>query len=316
MFKIEKDSNEVIDVLLDGHSVEILYVDGDYVHAECPLEALGKVKPSDLPSELAVHVHDSSGFGTYLFYELVVSHDGDRCVVDFLCHQPNKYWEHRWGLATFLAAVIEQADSEGGIEVLDSELEDDWKRLELRLPCDTSRSLRDNAALLASRLKTLIHHAEIALAGFIWKKEYETDEKAFCTEVLAPLLRRMGFKFVSYQHGTDEYGRDFTFSELTPFGDYRHYGLQAKAGDISGGNNSQIDGIIGQLKDAFEMPYTALGSKEARYISTFVVGISGRFTANAKEKIVQKVPKGVIGSVLFLDRERIMELIDQYWHTH
>jgi hypothetical protein len=45
----------------------------------------------------------------------------------------------------------------------------------------------------------------------------------------------MGFLFVRYTHGKKEYGKDFTFSELTPFGDHRHSGLQAKAGDISGG---------------------------------------------------------------------------------
>jgi hypothetical protein len=46
-----------------------------------------------------------------------------------------------------------------------------------------------------------------------------------------------------------------------------------------------------------------------------VVAISGRFTANAKEKIVYKLPKGLVGSVLFLDREPILELIDRYWSS-
>jgi hypothetical protein len=57
-------------------------------------------------------------------------------------------------------------------------------------------------------------------------------------ELVYPLLRRMGFLLVRYTHGKKEYGKDFTFSENTPFGTHRHYGLQAKAGNISGGVNA------------------------------------------------------------------------------
>jgi hypothetical protein len=61
------------------------------------------------------------------------------------------------------------------------------------------------------------------------------------------------------------------------------------------------------------MPYYELGSKDPRYISTFIIAISGRFTENAREKIVEKMPKGLIGSVYFLDRERIAELVERFW---
>ena len=55
-----------------------------------------------------------------------------------------------------------------------------------------------------------------------------------------------------------------------------------------------MDELIGQATDAFSMPYYELGSGDPRYISSFVVAISGRFTANAKEKIVYKLPKGAL----------------------
>jgi hypothetical protein len=109
----------------------------------------------------------------------------------------------------------------------------------------------------------------------------------------------MGFLFARYTHGKKEYGKDFTFSELTPFGTYRHYGLQAKAGDVKGSVNAAIDELLGQVQDAFAMPYYELGSRDPRYISTFVIAISGSFTENAREKIVEKMPKGVVGSVYF-----------------
>jgi hypothetical protein len=106
---------------------------------------------------------------------------------------------------------------------------------------------------------------------------------------------------------------NFRFSEITPFGNHRHYGLQAKAGDIKGGVNAPIDELLGQISDAFAMPYYEIGSKELRYISKFIIAISGSFTENARDKIVEKMPKGVVGSVYFLDRERITELVERYW---
>jgi hypothetical protein len=61
------------------------------------------------------------------------------------------------------------------------------------------------------------------------------------------------------------------------------------------------------------MPYHELGSNDRRFISTFVIAISGNFTENAREKIVENIPGNLFGSVWFLDRTRIDELIDRYW---
>ena len=50
-------------------------------------------------------------------------------------------------------------------------------------------------------------------------------------------------------------------------------------------------------------------------MSAFIVAISGRFTENAREKIVEKIPKGIIGSVYFIDRELLLELIERHWQA-
>ena len=105
-----------------------------------------------------------------------------------------------------------------------------------------------HASVLAATadLQVLIHAAEVALSGLPWKDEYATKEDAFCRQLLHPLLRRMGFVSVRYTHSKREYDKDFTSSELTPFGHFRHYGLQAKAGDVSGGVNAAIDELLGR----------------------------------------------------------------------
>jgi hypothetical protein len=123
----------------------------------------------------------------------------------------------------------------------------------------------------------------------------------------------MGYIDVRYRHGTKEYGKDFTFSEQTKFGNLRHFGLQAKAGNLRGNVNADIDEIIGQLNDAFSMSYHEISANETRQISTFIVAISGQYTDNAKDKIIQKIPRHFLGSVYFIDRDKTIELIEKYW---
>lgn len=126
----------------------------------------------------------------------------------------------------------------------------------------------------------------------------------------------MNFLSVKYNHGINEYGKDYTFTELTPFGDLRYYGLQAKAGNIDGGNRSKVDEIISQIEDAFSMPFYDLNSKEEKYISILIIAISDKYSANAKQKIINKIPKGIIGSTYFLDKENIEELIEKFWYIN
>jgi hypothetical protein len=311
--RILRDSHGDIEEVTVGDSLaEILDVDAN-ITARCDLPQLETVTADDFPEDLILQTSSSDGLETYLFHEIeIVSNDG-KPSVRFICHHPNKYWEGRWGLATYLGAIRDEVSHCDEIAVEDIDLEDDWKLLALGSSIDAQRPIGEQIREKAKLVREVIGTAEISLEGMRWRPDYENNESLFCTEVLSPLLRRMGFVSVRYLHGVREYGKDFTFSEVSPFSHLRHYGLQAKAGDISGEVNSAIDEIIGQAKDAFAMPYYELGSREPRYISTFVVAISGKFTANAKEKIVHKLPSGLIGSVYFLDRENIIELIDRHW---
>lgn len=303
-----------VSVLLGSTPLGVLdLLEGGRVMVECDAGLLASASFKAFPSEVILRIHSADGFGTFLFHEAEICRDvAGTLVAEFICHHPNKYWEGTWGLATLLGAIRDQVPHHLGVTVGDIELDDDWKRLSLRVPIDEGAALPSLQAK-AGLLQKMTREAEIALGGIRWKPEYTKNERAFCEEVLAPLLRRMGFLSVRYTQGAREFGKDFTFSELTPFGFLRHYGLQAKADDVSGNVNSSIDELVGQADDAFKMPYIEIGSTEPRYISTFVIAISGRFTSNAKEKIVHKVPKGLHGSILFLDRESILELVERYW---
>jgi hypothetical protein len=52
------------------------------------------------------------------------------------------------------------------------------------------------------------------------------DESEFRERLIKPLLNRLGFYGVSEQHGTQEFGKDFVFSELHRLGGTRHYAAQ------------------------------------------------------------------------------------------
>jgi hypothetical protein len=312
MFEV-KQAHEQLSAFVSGEELEILDVTDDHVLAECSVEDLVSEQAQPIPANLQIQIRSEDGFGTFFFHELMLLHDPQGIRLAFSSYTPNKYWEGQYGLATFLGAIRDQVGHYDNWKVTDIELEDDWKNITLERLIASGDSLYQSILTAAADLNEIIHSAEIALSGLAWKDVYSTDEDAFCRELLHPLLRRMGFVFVRYAAGRKEYGKDFTFSELTPFGDYRHYGLQAKAGDVSGGVNSAIDELIGQIADAFAMPYYEIGSKDPRFISTFIIAISGKFTENAREKIVEKTPKGLIGSVYFLDRERIAELVERYW---
>jgi hypothetical protein len=313
MIEVVRSDGGDLAVFIGKNEVEIQDADDEHVLAECNLDDLDGEQAQAFSSELDLEIRSENGFGTFLFHEAHLSATTDGVTLSFHCHTPNKYWEGQYGLATYLAAIRDEVSHRDNWKVVQIELEDDWKSITVERTLSFGDPLKASILAAAADLERVLHAAEISLSGLPWSDEYLTNEDRFCRELLHPLLRRMGFLFVRYTHGNREYGKDFTFSESTLFGHYRHYGLQSKAGDVSGGVNAAIDELLGQISDAFAMPYYDLGSKEPRYISTFIIAISGRFTANAKEKIAEKMPKGVLGSVYFLDRESITELVERYW---
>lgn len=144
-----------------------------------------------------------------------------------------------------------------------------------------------------------------------WLKVFEKNEAVFSKKLLLPLLQKLGYHNVRYTHGILEFGKDFIFSEYTRFNEEIHFGMQVKAGDLKGNVKSEIEEIISQVKDAFDMPFHKLGDKSEFYISIFIVVISGKFTQNAKMKIRQKLNRGYTGKVFFWDKEKIIELMNK-----
>lgn len=238
----------------------------------------------------------------------------------FVLKLPGTY--KQWSYDYFARRLVKQANQAGIVS--------DWQGSLYRntltaesiqfeyIPDSTlSVPLREVIVQALNRLEIIIQETEIIITGGPeWKPEYETDEDAFCREILEPLLRRMGYRDVRYTGGVkgNEQGRDFVFSEMTRFEDFLYYAVIVKPGNIGGGYASKIDEIISQLDDAITLRYDEPGSVSV-HISIFIVAISGRFTERAEDKMREKMPKkGIpVGSVYFWDKAKILSLIQRYW---
>jgi len=106
-----------------------------------------------------------------------------------------------------LDAIRDEVSHCDEIAVEDIDLEDDWKLLVLGTSTDAQRPIGEQIREKAKLIREVIGTAEISLEGMRWRPDYETSESLFCTEVLSPLLRRMGFVSVRYLHSVREYGR-------------------------------------------------------------------------------------------------------------
>lgn len=139
------------------------------------------------------------------------------------------------------------------------------------------------------------------------------DEAEFREKFVKPLLNRLGYYGVSEQHGTQEFGKDFVFSELHRLGGMRHYAAQVKH-EARINQGASVDGLLTQVRQAFARPFKRPDSPRECYVSAVYVFNSGEITANAKEQLLSELQRERYGdNVHFLDGERLDALNE--WAT-
>lgn len=173
-------------------------------------------------------------------------------------------------------------------------------------------SINDHIDEFRDEVIALMQKVKLQLTGRSWREEWNADERLFSKELIEPLLRAMKYDAVRNIHGSGEFGKDILCREFDKFGTERWLGIQLKAGDITGEVNSIVDVIIGQINDAFAIPFEDGASRSLKRISLFYVMCSGRITDNARTKIWSKIPNNLVGSVTFLDRQDLEGLIERH----
>lgn len=133
------------------------------------------------------------------------------------------------------------------------------------------------------------------------------SEEVFTMYYVIPALEKNGMKNVYYTHGIEEYGRDVVYQFYDNFGQLRYGSAQVKKGNISGNANGKLKEVLEQIDDSFAMPYKDLLKKQEVNIEQVVIICSGKYTNNAKEKIMNKVIEG--RNVIFLDGQNIGDML-------
>ena len=242
--------------------------------------------------------------------------EGNNLQIDFSEIGRRKYWDGEIGYKLYMETrreIIEERERElGDIKFEDYDDDGDYIHMNYTLNFET-----ENVAIAIQYAEQIIEEIDGALEltlGKPFKLIAETDNEAqFTISILLPLLRKLGFSDVRYNHGKREYGKDIIFSRRTEFDEVEYWGVQVKYGDVSGGAKGDINTIISQAEDAFRMPFYDVYSREKKRISKLAITISGSFTENAVEKIVEGIERHSLkNNMVFIDGEKITTLSERF----
>lgn len=248
----------------------------------------------------------------YNFISIKSYNDKSRVIFSLFKYFSDSYenWDLKWDMKIFFELVKNNISLFKDIQLVSDDTSEDAIDYNIAIFGHENLTIYEQYQIGIETLDKIYNIAKLEIGGLNWDDIYHTDEKEFSKYIVEPLLRKLKFETVKYNHGTKEYGKDFICSYSDNFGINRYIGIQVKAGNVSGKVNSQIDELLGQIDDAFSMPFRELGDKVDRYITTFFIIISGKFSDNAKEKLIEKSPKNLIGNITFIDKNGLLDRIE------
>jgi hypothetical protein len=242
--------------------------------------------------------------------------DNNTIQVEFEDSGTRKYWDGTIGFKPYMEAkkaiVAERSKEIGDVELV--HYEDDGAYIHLSYSAEIESDKLKLAIKLAEQIISEIEGAaEMSLGVELWAPNFAENEKEFTLQNVLPILRKIGFQNVKYNHGKREYGKDVLFARVTEFHELEYWGAQVKFGNISGAADGEIDQIIGQVEDAFKMPFYDLYTKQKQRISKLAIIVSGKFTENAIEKICEKIESHVLrNNLTFIDGDKIQTLAEEF----
>ena len=304
---------------------EEIIIDGQRFEAEdentftVPKSLLRGVKLEEINPNITINVcekiEDGIIFITSIPYSIKIL-DHTNAEILFEDSGRRKFWDGQVGFTLYMETkrdIILERQQELGDVHLDS-YDDDGDYIFINYSITVEA---ETLGLLIQQAEQIIKEiegaAELTL-GSPFKEVCDAENEAdFTISILVPLLRKMGFSDVRYNHGKKEYGKDIIFSRRTEFDEYEYWGVQVKFGDVLGGINSDIDTLVGQAEDAFKMPFYDVYTRSRQRISKLLIAISGKFTENAVEKICEKIESHPLkNNIVFVDGEKIKTLAEKF----
>ena len=240
----------------------------------------------------------------------------NKIIINFTDSGTRKYWDGEIGFKLYMETkrdIVKEREKEIG-DLKFGDYTDDGNYIFLDYSCEIEAEKLDSVIDTAEQLISEIEGAASLTIGSPFKEIDDTNnEKEFTLSLVIPLLRKLGFVNVRYNHGKREFGKDVVFARRTEFEEYEFWGAQVKYGDISGGANSEIDTIISQIEDAMKIPFYDVYTRKKEKLSKVAIIISGKFTENAVEKICEKIESNAIkNNIVFIDSDKINSLTEKF----
>lgn len=309
----------------DGY-IYSLMIDDDEFFAEdenrviVPIYALVKQDIRDFPRDCSIEICDSINDHLIITHNvpttITLGIDGiynvcfDECIT-------RKYWDAPVGLKLYMKTkreIIQERNREIGDVSLDH-YDDDGAYITMSYSYKVAEidSLKELFEMIDQVYNEIEGATDMALGSPFEKLEDCKKESDFSIKILLPLFRKLGFANVKYNHGNREYGKDITFARRTEFDEYEYWGVQVKYGDVSGGATGDINELISQAHDAFIMPFYDIYTRRKATISKLIIAISGKFTNNAIDKIVDGITDYPLkNNIVFIDGEKVSTLMEKY----
>jgi len=312
---------------VDGELDEIqsIRVNGESLHSDdgetwyLPKGLIGETSVNQLPEtaifEICDRVEDSIIMMDTI--PIRVQRIGDNRVrLDFEDYGTRKYWDGTIGFKAYMEikkGIVEERAAQVG-DIALAGYEDDGTWIHLTYSAEVEVAKISTAVELAEQIVEEIEGAtEMRLGTELWAPKESDSEKEFTLRTVLPILRKLGFQNVKYNHGKREFGRDVIFARVSEFQDLEFWAAQVKFGDVAGGANAEIDDVLAQIDDAFKMPFYDLYTKQRQRIAKLAIIISGKFTENAIEKICDKIESSAVrNNIVFVDGEKLATLAERF----
>lgn len=283
-----------------------------------PMGALYGQVITDLPLDMAISICDSCDEDVVMLHNVptkITRKKDDLFHVEFDELITKKYWdapiELKLWMETKQDIISEREANLGDVRV--EHYDDDGAYIHLSYSTTLSAaSFEDLFNSIDAVFNEIEGATDIALGSPFERIENCKRESDFSVKVLLPLFRNLGFSNVRYNHGNREYGKDITFARRTEFDEYEFYGVQVKFGNVSGGATGDINELISQINDAFSMPFYDVYSRSRVRVSKVIIAISGKFTNNAVEKIIDGITDYPMkNNTVFLDGDKLDTFIER-----
>ena len=139
-------------------------------------------------------------------------------------------------------------------------------------------------------------------------------EDEFTDQLIVPLFRQIGFRRIAVAGHSDrslEYGKDLWMKYRLPTNQYLYFGAQVKREKLhsrAGSMSKNIATILDQVRMALKDPIWDPETNRRVLVDHVFVISAGEITKAAKRLMAEHLDASMRRSVLFLDREDLLEL--------